>query len=83
MLGNQLSWQELHRGQLEKEEILRFVADIDWQRFRISLKGTTLEHKRAALQTWLMDHNFDHRAKVQVTNYINALRRGGLLKGGE
>lgn len=61
------------------------VQDSVWQQFRQSLKGLTTERKLDKLFIWrdscLLhgDRESNHRNQVQVSNYINALKRGGLL----
>ena len=61
-----------------EEEIIETAKA--WQNFRSSLLYTGLEHKRKSLWLWLLEHHFDRASQVQVSNYINALKRGGLLK---
>lgn len=75
-----LNWDKLHAGPLKKEEIQPdhpFINDKKWQEFRKSLKGLSNVEKYKQLSKWLSSHNNSHRSKVQVTNYINALKRGG------
>jgi len=75
-----LNWDKLHAGPLKKEEIQpdhTFIKDKKWQEFRKSLKGLSNAEKYKQLSKWLRSHNNSHRSKVQVTNYINALKRGG------
>jgi hypothetical protein len=68
------------------EEIqLYCVKDTVWQAFREGLKGLSTERKLDKL-AFYRDEALLHwptakqrNWKVQVANYINALRRGGLL----
>lgn len=65
-----------------KGETLNAIKDEDWQVLRGSLKGQSLELKYAALTHWLkVSQNAPqlHRRKLQVGNYVNALRRAGLV----
>jgi hypothetical protein len=62
---------------LTKGEILDAVADDDWQSYRLYLKGLSTEDKLDKLCAWLVKKNFSHRAKIQVQNYVNALKRAG------
>ncbi len=55
------------------------IRDTEWQKFRKSLKGLSTEAKLRKLHTWQQTHP-GHKAKVQVQNYINALKRGGQIK---
>ena len=74
-----MNYAHLHFGKLTQAEILRAVKDPDWQRFRVSLKGKTTEQKLRELERWLELHP-GRDAEIRVTNYINALKRGGQLK---
>ena len=71
-------WQQLHLGKLTRVEIATAVDDDEWQRFRVSLKGKTTSEKYLCLIWWLSTHK-TRRAEIQVTNYVNALKRGGQL----
>jgi hypothetical protein len=68
---------------LVKSEIFQAIADEDWQDFRLSLKGKSTEKKLEELRRWLKTKSTTNgvgwKAKVQVMNYINALKRGGQL----
>jgi hypothetical protein len=60
------------------------VQDPDWQEFRKSLKGKSTQIKLTRLQWWWIHNWFDSlerqiRTRCQVTNYLYALKRGGLL----
>ncbi len=50
-----------------------------WQTFRESLKGKPTHKKLEALRDWMDFHPDEAAAKVQVGNYLGALRRGGQL----
>jgi hypothetical protein len=62
-----------------QEEVWAAVAHEPWQDFRRSLKGTTTEHKLAKLRWWLYHGHRDRKVRVQVHNYVGALKRGGQL----
>lgn len=66
-------------GSYSLQEIRESVNDELWQRFRESLKGLPTEDKLDKLDWWLQEHRGSRKADVQVSNYINALRRGGQL----
>lgn len=55
------------------------VQDPVWQKFREELKGLPTEKKLDRLHHWLRLGPASRRRQVQVDNYINALKRGGLL----
>lgn len=54
------------------------VNDPIWQDFRKGLKGLATSTKLRRLSEYARSHRGE-RAKVQVSNYRNALRRAGLL----
>lgn len=68
---------------VSKDEILQAVADGEWQDFRLSLKGKSTEEKLEELRQWLARHTTSSgvgwKSRIQVMNYINALKRGGQL----
>jgi len=78
-MQNNLDWDSIHFGKLNKLEILQAVADADWQSVRVEMKGASLEVKFGMLKDWLSYCNYNRRSRIQVTNYINALKRGGLI----
>ena len=75
-----LNWSKLSFGPLTRDDIAYYVQDVEWQKLRGSLIGKTLQEKYNALDEWLREHEYKRSVQVQVTNYISALRRGGLIK---
>lgn len=66
-------------GPLTRQQIENAVQDEKWQDFRKrKLKGRTTVSKILYLRDWYEQHN-DTEAEVQITNYLNALKRGGQL----
>ena len=59
---------------------LQSVKDDDWQVIRKSMLGTTLEFKFESLKNWLEQNNHSEKSKVQTQNYVQALRRSGLIE---
>jgi hypothetical protein len=74
-----LDWSVLRSDHYNVVEVLKAVKDVEWQAFRKSLRGKDLQTKYDMLKAWLYKHDDDHKAKVQVTNYVNALARAGLI----
>ena len=58
---------------------LQSVKDENWQVIRKSMLKTTLEFKYETLQKWLETNKYSEKSKVQTQNYVQALRRGGLI----
>lgn len=75
-----INWGSIHCGKITKEEITKHVVDSNWQKLRLHLKGKDLGYKYFCLCNWLHDNKSSRSSQVQVTNYINALKRGGLVK---
>lgn len=56
------------------------INDTDWQKIRVSLLRTSTQHKYEVLKAFLKRRAYDELAQIAVLNYINALKRGGLVK---
>lgn len=83
-----MNWKKLYFGHINRQEIKKAINDNTWQRLRLDLKGRDLINKYYRLLYYLERNNFNKKAKIQVTNYVTALSRGGLIrvsdyKGGE
>jgi hypothetical protein len=77
-----MDWESLTFGRYGLKEILPAVRYNDWQEVRLWLKGKTLEQRYARLQEWIWTARGPAellRRQIQVTNYVNALRRGGMI----
>ena len=59
---------------------LQAVKDDEWQTVRKSMLKTTLKFKYETLQNWLEKNKHSEKSKVQAQNYMQALRRSGLIK---
>jgi hypothetical protein len=82
-----MNWDELVFGVFSQTEIQHCVAWEYWQMCRRSMLGTDLEYKWRRLKCFLTDVQCSSftdddrkRARICVTNYVNALKRGGLIK---
>ncbi len=58
---------------------LQSVKEDDWQVVRKSMLKTTLKFKYETLENWLIQNNYSKKSKVQAQNYLQALKRGGLI----
>jgi hypothetical protein len=58
---------------------LQAVKDKNWQIIRKSMLKTPLEFKYDTLQKWLDENKYSKKSKVQTQNYVQALRRSGLV----
>jgi len=72
------AWQTLICGSYSRAQVLKAVADPAWQRERKAMLGTTLLQKFMRLAMWRA--STDENGDIQVTNYVYALKRGGLIK---
>jgi hypothetical protein len=61
-----------------REEITTHIKQSTWQNFRPTLYGLSTREKLAALRKFKASHK-GRWVDVVVHNYINALKRGGLL----
>ena len=73
-----MDWQKLDFGHITRDEIWWAVKDGEWQQLRKSLKGLPLAKKFNKLQCFLEEHN-NRRTQICITNYVNALRRAGMV----
>ena len=67
---------------LTQDEIMWAISSPDWQIVRVAMKGTTTMKKLETLRDWLAgssEQSSSAKRKVQVMNYINAIKRGGQL----
>lgn len=67
-------------GPVDSTTIAPSVRDPEWQKFRLSMKGVRTITKINMLRDWYVSRGGSLKAWVQVTNYLNALKRGGQLK---
>ena len=76
-----MDWEKL-TFDTPRDETLAAIRDDDWQILRHSLKGQPLDVKYTALSHWIKVSQNPvqlYRRKLQVGNYVNALRRAGIV----
>jgi hypothetical protein len=74
-----VKYDDLIFGSYSIAVVREAVKDPVWQRFRATLHGLSTERKLEELRWYV--RSFGHAdMPVQVTNYVYALKRGGLLK---
>ncbi len=59
---------------------LQAVKDDDWQIVRKSMLRTDLKFKYETLQKWLEKNKYSDKSKIQTQNYMQALKRSGLIE---
>ena len=68
------------------QQIWDAVADDNWQRVRISMKGITTEQKLKVCHLYYIEHASNQTEKrevdIRIDNYLKALCRGGQLYAG-
>lgn len=76
----EMDWTKVYFGHVSPSEVQKYIADDEWQKVRLSMKGVSTEQKYRTLCRYIdMDRN-DRARQVRVTNYVTALSRGGLIK---
>lgn len=75
----QPDFSKLHSGHISSQEILAYVKDPEWQKLRLAMKGKSLQERYDMMEAYLYEHKNSWEAQVRVTNYINALSRGGMI----
>lgn len=74
-----LNWKKLYFGTVPVKDMRLYTPELEWQKVRVSMKGTTNLVKFRSLCQWLVQNNFSYSSRIQVTNYVTALSRGGLI----
>lgn len=79
--GKEAAWAALLTP-ITRDEIMQHITEEGWQKLRASLHFTSLEMRFKLLSAWLETApQAERRAReVQVANYVNALKRGGMIK---
>jgi hypothetical protein len=72
-------YSDLIFGTFSQAEVLDAIRSEAWQTLRVSLHGLSTDEKLSRLRSWLRTHDTP-RHRICVTNYVYALKRGGLLK---
>jgi hypothetical protein len=62
-----------------REETLKHVRDKQWKAFRSKLRGQPLGIRKESLLKWLEANDFNRASRVQVGNYLQILKKAGLL----
>jgi len=75
-----MDWKKLTFGKYKILRIQSAVRDAAWQLLRMNMKGKPLQDKYNMLVEHLEKENYSENARIQVTNYVNALRRAGMVK---
>ena len=75
-----IKWREIHFGKLKRKDISRCVADPEWQEVRASLHYKSYGERFRVLKNYLEKEEYSFCSKVQVTNYVNALKRTGFIR---
>lgn len=78
MNWDQLLFKDIYP--LTHEIIAKNVYVNDWQAIRKYMLGSSLTFKYNTLKNWLNFNSYSRQSKIQVHNYVNALKRGGLIK---
>lgn len=76
---NDIEWGTLHWGPLKKDWIKEAIQDPTWQYTRKAMKGKSMKEKFNLCRDYLKVMAYNDFAKVAVTNYVNALKRAGLV----
>jgi len=79
-LRDATQWSCFIFGIFDISTVRHHVEDPKWQKVRLSMLNTTLEVKYDTLYNYLLTEQMSEHSKICVTNYVNALKRGGLIK---
>jgi hypothetical protein len=64
---------------LTRAETLQHVRDKRWQTFRSKLRSQPLTVRKESLLNWLESNGFNRGSRVQVGNYLQVLKKAGVL----
>ena len=65
---------------LPASDIRLALKDEKWRRFRSELVDLPIEWKFQKLWLWCEEHNWSFASKMQATNYVEILRKKGLIQ---
>lgn len=65
---------------ITRAEIQENIHSELWQALRIGLKGKPLEFKIRMLNSWYRANGRSKESKIQIINYVNALKRSSYSK---
>ena len=71
-------WGKYHFGSITKDEITSAIQNPTWQYARRSMKGKSMNEKYHICGDFLKLRGIASD-RVAVTNYVNALKRAGLV----
>ena len=74
-------WNSLIFGSYSHSQVKWAINDYTWQRLRVHLLGMSSRYKYTHLVRYIEEGVNQEQRRVQVTNYVNALKRGGLIEG--
>ena len=75
-----LDWNKLRFGCFSLPTVQNAVDSKNWQEFREKLRNVPLSYRYEMLEQWVETNKNAMQARIQVTNYVNALKRAGMLK---
>lgn len=75
-----MDWSKVYFGTVPVADMRKYTPEEEWQKVRLSMKGESLEFKHKALTDWLDKNDHSYASRIQSTNYVTALSRGGLIK---
>lgn len=77
---NREAWESfVMKPRTPRHMIMEAVREDAWYDLRKKMKGTSMDERYDLLMKWLEEHRFDERSRIQVSNYVNALKRAGML----
>lgn len=73
-------WHALVMGtRISRKMIRDAVREEEWYDLRKEMHGVPLPGRYGMLINWLNSHHWDERSRIQVSNYVNALKRAGMI----
>lgn len=75
-----MDWSDVYFGRVPVKDMRKYTPEEAWQVVRLDMKGKSLEYRHEALTKWLEKNDYSYASKIQSTNYVTALSRGGMIK---
>lgn len=70
-----MNWKSLYYGHVSPQEVQEAVKDVEWQKLRRRLKGTSLQTKYATL----LEYSDDARAEILTRHIIGQTTKNEFL----
>ena len=75
-----LDWEHLRFGVFSQPTTKAMWDDKEWKCFLTVLSGVPVSYRYKLLDEWVDKHCNTMKSRIQVTAYVNGLKKAGMLK---